>query len=150
MRRLMPAVCVCAMLGMAACDGESSDDATSLSDVANEARDAADEAAAYASQKKDEIMNTMQDQYAKLKPKIAELEASVKNARLDAESEISKAMNTLKAKREAFEAKWDEFKGASGDAWKDVSSGAKDAYSELEEAFKDAMSKFEDGAVTSN
>lgn len=150
-QRSIVGACVAAML-LAGCGERGGGESTSTEqgksgttvtgqDVANKAQEAADAAAQYATQKKDEIMAKLQDEYAALKPKIETLKTKAQNAGAQASTQLTRAVNDLEVKRAAFETELKKLKDSSGDAWKKIADGANSAWLDLKEAFDQASNE---------
>jgi len=126
----------------------SSSETIDASDVQKETSEAVSAMGDYASQKKDEIVNTLEKKYEQMKPRIDEYIAKAKAAKADANVAVSDAVDDLQARQNDFEKRLASLRDASGDAWKNVSEGASDAWGELEKAFERAKKEFE-GASSS-
>ena len=95
-------------------------------------------------------MGTKRDAYVeKLKGNITtwngeidELQAKLGKAKDDAQAEIKKQIEEMKAKRLALEGKMTDLQNASEDAWEDVKAGVDVARQILGQAVKSAKERF--------
>ncbi|MBN2023306.1 MAG: hypothetical protein JW809_11005 [Pirellulales bacterium] len=111
-------------------------------DVRRDAGQAADTAAEYSQQAKDEFQKKLETQLNELDAKIATLREKGGDLKDDAKVKWDQKMADLEKKRDAVRDKLAEVGQASAEAWKDVRKGAQSAWDELDNAFRDASQEF--------
>jgi hypothetical protein len=111
-------------------------------DVRRDVDQAAQTAADYSRQTKDEFQKKLEGQLNELDAKIAKLREKGRDLKDKAKTDWNRKMAELETKRDAAHAKLAEAGRASGEAWKDVRKGAQSAYDDLAKAFRDASKEF--------
>jgi TolA-binding protein len=111
-------------------------------DVRRDAGQAAETAAEYSQQTKEEFQKKLEAQLNELDAKIAELSEKGRDLKDEAKVKWDQKMADLETKRDAARAKLAEVGHSSAEAWKDVRKGAQSAWDELDKAFRDASQEF--------
>jgi LPS O-antigen subunit length determinant protein (WzzB/FepE family) len=111
-------------------------------DVRRDAGQAADTAAEYSQQTKEEFQKKLETQLKELDAKIAKLREKGRDMKDEAKVKWDRKMADLEKKREVARAKLAEVGHSSAEAWKDVKKGAQSAWDELDKAFRDASREF--------
>ncbi len=111
-------------------------------DVADETREAAGTAGAYAERTLEEVRADMRDRLEAADERIESLEARATELTGDARSELEETLDGLRRQREQVADRLDALGDASGDAWRDVAAGAERAWSELDAAVSSAVDRF--------
>ena len=111
-------------------------------DVRRDAGQAADTAAEYSQQAKEEFQKKLETQLKELDAKIAELREKGRDRKDEAKVKWDQKMTELETKRDAVRAKLAEVGHSSAEAWKDVRKGAQSAWEEWDKAFRDASREF--------
>jgi hypothetical protein len=124
-------------------DGAGADGPTA-SDVADEAREAADTAGAYAERTLEEVRADMRGRLEAANERIESLEARAAELTGDAQAELQDTLEGLRRQRDQVADRLDALGDASGDAWRDVAEGAEQAWSELDAAVSRAVDRFGD------
>ncbi len=96
--------------------------------------------------------NALENQQAykeKLKAKIDEWDAKIREMRAKADQaqaeskiEYQQQLDRMESKRDELRGQLDQIKQASGEAWKDIAAGADRALDEMQESFEKAKAKF--------
>jgi hypothetical protein len=81
-------------------------------------------------------------QLERIDEEIREIQAQVANLKEAAKTQWSATLDELAAKRRAAEAKLDEIRTSTGEAWEHLREGAHKAKEELEQAVKKAANEF--------
>jgi TolA-binding protein len=138
-------VLVAGFVAIAGC-GEQPADPTpnkvTSEDVRREVGEAADTAAEYSRQTKEEFQEKMDARLKELDGEIATLREKGSELKDDAKADWERKMADLETKREAARAKLDEVSQSSAEAWKDLQKGAQAAWDDLDKAFHEAASEF--------
>ncbi len=111
-------------------------------DVRRDAGQAAETAAEFSQQTKEEFQAKLDTRLKELEAEMAKLREKGRDLKDDAKANWDKTMADLETKRDAARAKLTEVGQSSGEAWKDVQQGAQAAWDELDKAFRDASNKF--------
>ena len=111
-------------------------------DVRRDADQAAETAAEYSQQTKEEFQKKLEAQLQGLDAEIAKLREKGGELKDEAKTNWDQKMADLETKRDAARAKLAEVGSASAEAWKDVQKGAQLAWDELDQAFRDASREF--------
>jgi TolA-binding protein len=111
-------------------------------DVRRDAGNAAETAAEYSRQTKEEFQKKLDARLKELDAKIASLRENGNDQKDEAKVKWDQKMKELETARDAARAKLAEVRDSSADAWKDVRKGAQSAYDDLDKAFRDASQKF--------
>jgi hypothetical protein len=114
----------------------------SSEDVRRDAGQAAETAAAYSWQTKEEFQKKLESRLKELDAEIAKLREKGHDRKDEAKARWDQKMKELEAKRDAARAKLAEVRDASAEAWKDLQKGAHSAWDELDKAFRDAAREF--------
>jgi hypothetical protein len=136
------------LFGLAAaigCDRKPADltsEKVTSEDVRRDAGRAAETAAEFSQQTKEEFQAKQEARLKDLEAEMAKLREKGRDLKDDAKVQWDKTMADLETKRESARTKLVEVGQSSGEAWKDVRLGAQAAWDELEKAFRDASSKF--------
>ena len=107
-------------------------------DVRRDAGQAAETAAAYSRQTKEEFQQKLETHLKELDAEIARLREKGNDRKDEAKASWDQKMKELETKRDAARAKLDEVGRSSAEAWKDVQKGAQSAWDELDKAVRDA------------
>ena len=111
-------------------------------DVRRDAGQAAETAAEYSRQTKEEFQKKLETRLKELDAEIAKLREKGRDLNDEAKADWDRKMADLETKRDAARAKLAEVGHSSAEAWKDVQQGAQSAWDELEKAFHDASREF--------
>ena len=111
-------------------------------DVRRDASQAAETAAEYSRQTKEEFQKNLDARLKKLDAEIAKLQEKGRNLKDQAKANWDRKMADLETKRATVRAKLVEIGDSSAEAWKDVREGAQSAWDELDKAFHDASREF--------
>ena len=111
-------------------------------DVRRDAGQAAETAAEYSQQTKEEFQKKLETRLNELDAEITKLREKGHDLKDDAKANWDRKLAELETKREAAHAKLAEVGHASAEAWKDVQLGAQSAWDELDKAFRDASREF--------
>ena len=111
-------------------------------DVRRDASQAAETAAEYSRQTKDEFQKRLETRLKELDAEIATLREKGRELKDQAKVDWDRKMADLETKRDAARAKLAEVRDASAEAWKDVQKGAQSAWDELHKAFRDVSREF--------
>ena len=111
-------------------------------DVRRDAGQAAETAAEYSRQTKDEFQKKLDTRLKELDAEIAKLREKGSTLKDEAKANWDRKMADLETKRDAARAKLAEVAYSSAEAWKDVQKGAQSASDELDQAFRDASREF--------
>jgi hypothetical protein len=111
-------------------------------DVRRDAGQAAETAAEYSKQTKEEFQTKLDTQLKELDAEIVKLREKGRDLKDEAKVNWDQKMAALGTKRDAARAKLTEVSQASAEAWKDVQKGAQSAWDELDKAFRDASREF--------
>jgi molecular chaperone GrpE (heat shock protein) len=111
-------------------------------DVRRDAGQAAETAAEYSRQTKEEFEKKLETRLKELDAEIAKLREKGRSLKDKAKADWEQKMTELATKRDAASAKLAEVRDTSGEAWKDVRKGAQSAYDDLDKAFRDASREF--------
>jgi TolA-binding protein len=116
-------------------------------EVKQEAKEAVETAKAYTYQQKDEYLSLMKAKMEDLDRQIQELQAKAESkaseVKTQSQAEFNQAMEELRSKKKAAEAKYESLKSASAEAWNDMRSGMDSAMDEMSAAFKRARASFD-------
>jgi Skp family chaperone for outer membrane proteins len=111
-------------------------------DVRRDAGQAAETAAEYSRQTKEEFQKKLDTRLKELDAEIATLREKGRDRKGEAKAKWDQKMTELETKRDAARAKLAEVRDSSAEAWKDVRKGAQSAWDELDKAFRDASREF--------
>ena len=111
-------------------------------DVRRDAGQAAETAAEYSRQTKDEFQKKLETRLKELDAEIAKLREKGRDLKDQAKADWDRKMADLETKRDAARGKLAEVRDSSGEAWKDVQKGAQSAWDELDKAFHEASREF--------
>ena len=111
-------------------------------DVRRDAGQAAETAAEFSQQTKEEFQKKLDTQLKELDAEIAKLREKGRDLKDEAKANWDQKMAELETKRDAARAKLAEVGHSSAEAWKDVQKGAQSAWDELDKAFRDASREF--------
>ena len=140
--------CVVMLAGFVAvmgCEQKSADPTPkkiTSEDVRRDAGQAAETAAEYSRQTKEEFQKKLETRLKELDAEIAKLREKGRDLNDEAKADWDRKMADLETKRDAARAKLAEVGHSSAEAWKDVQQGAQSAWDELEKAFHDASREF--------
>ncbi|MFN0197530.1 MAG: hypothetical protein ACKVT0_12365 [Planctomycetaceae bacterium] len=138
-------VIVAGFVAIAGC-GEKTADPTpnkvTTEDVRRDVGQAADTAAEYSRQTKEEFQEKLDARLKELDGEIAKLREKGSELKDDAKANWERKMADLETKREAARAKLDEVSHSSAEAWKDIQKGAQSAWDDLDKAFHEASQEF--------
>lgn len=116
-------------------------------EVKQEAKEAVETAKAYTYQQKDDYLNLMKAKMEDLDRQIQELQAKAESkaseVKTQSKTEFNQAMEELRSKKQAAEAKYESLKSASAEAWNDMRSGMDSAMDEMSAAFERARASFD-------
>lgn len=70
-------------------------------------------------------------------------ESKASEVKTQSQTEFNQAMEELRSKKQAAEAKYESLKSASAEAWNDMRSGMDSAMGEMNAAFKRARASFD-------
>ncbi len=113
-----------------------------MDDVRRDTANALETTSAYSQQNKEKLVNKLKDQLANMDTKIEKLRVRGEGLASDAKTKWDLKMLDLEVKRKSANAKLNEIKNSTADAWGHVEKGAQSAWEELERAFQDASSDF--------
>ena len=133
------------LLAAIGCEQKPADQApgkVTSADVRHDAGQAADTAAEYSRQTKEEFEKKLETRLKELDGEIAKLREKGRSLKDKAKADWDQKMTELETKRDAARAKLVEVRDSSGEAWKNVQKGAESAYDDLDKAFHDASRKF--------
>jgi hypothetical protein len=111
-------------------------------DVRRDAGQAAETAAEYSRQTKEEFQKRIETRLNELDGEIAKLREKGRDLKDTAKANWDQKMPELERKRDAARAKLAEVNHSSAAAWKDVQKGAQSAWDELDKAARDASREF--------
>jgi hypothetical protein len=111
-------------------------------DVRRDAGQAAETAAEYSRQTREEFQKKLDTRLKELDAQIATLREKGRDRKDEAKAKWDRNMTELETRRAAARAKLAEVNNSSADAWKDVRKGAQAAWDELDKAFRDAAREF--------
>jgi molecular chaperone GrpE (heat shock protein) len=111
-------------------------------DVRRDAGQAAETAAEYSRQTKEEFQKKLETRLKELDAEIAKLREKGRDRKDEAKAKWDQKMTELETKRDALRAKLDEVGQSSEKAWKHVQKGAQSAYDDLDKAFRNASREF--------
>jgi len=111
-------------------------------DVRRDASQAAETAAEYSRQTKDEFQEKIESRFKELDAKIAKLREKGRDLTDQAKIDWDQKMADLETKRDAARAKLAQVRDSSAEAWKDVQKGAQSAWDDLDKAFHEASREF--------
>ena len=111
-------------------------------DVRRDASQAAETAAEYSRQTKDEFQNKLETRLKELDAEIAKLQERGRDLKDQAKADWDRKMVDLETKRDAARGKLDEVRDSSAEAWNDVQKGAQSAWDDLDKAFREASREF--------
>ena len=111
-------------------------------DVRHDASQAAETAAEYSRQTKDEFQNKLETRLKELDAEIAKLQERGSDLKDQAKADWDRKLVDLETKRDAARGKLAEVRDSSSEAWKDVRTGAQSAWDELDKAFREAAREF--------
>ena len=111
-------------------------------DVRRDAGQAAETAAEYSRQTKEEFQKNLENRLKDLDGEIAKLREKGRDLKDEAKAKWDQKMTELETKRDAARAKLVEVRDSSAEAWKDVRKGAQSAWDELDKAVRDASREF--------
>jgi TolA-binding protein len=145
MARFVWLLMLAGLLAAIGCEQQSSDPTpkkVTSEDVRRDAGQAAETAAAYSRQSKEEFQKNLNARVNELDAQIATLREKGRNLKDKAKANWDQKMTELETKRDAARAKLAEVRDSSGEAWKDVRKGAQSACDDLDKAFRDASREF--------
>lgn len=145
-------------LTLASCASDDEDDSatvvtsepekTSFEDVKQESRELAHTITDYSADQRDAAVQEAQSALSKIDQRLEafedEVEANWDDLGEKARIEARQNIETLKAKRAAVAASYEELKSDSGAAWDEVKTGFSDAYADISAAFDDAEKEFDE------
>lgn len=111
-------------------------------DVRRDVGKAAQTAADFSLQAKEDFQRSLEARLEELDAEIAKLREKGGNLKDQAAATFKMKMAELETKRDAARAKLAEVGQSSAEAWKDVRKGAESAWDELDKAFREAASEF--------
>lgn len=111
-------------------------------DVRRDVGKAAQTAADFSLQAKEDFQRSLEARLEELDAEIAKLREKGGNLKDQAAATFKMKMAELETKRDAARAKLAEVGQSSAEAWKDVRNGAESAWDELDKAFREAASEF--------
>ncbi len=91
---------------------------------------------------RDKYLEKINGQLTKWKAEINLLEAKVRVAEAEAKSDYIKELEKLKSSSKQLEARIEEIKDASGDAWQELTAGVDKAWQDLSEGLDSAIERF--------
>jgi len=91
---------------------------------------------------RDAYIEKFKSQLDQWNAKIDPLEAKAREAGADAKIEYQRQLDELRARRDEAQAKLDQVRNASGEAWEDIKQGADDAWNACKHAVEDAVARF--------
>jgi len=127
------------------CEQRSADPAptkVTSEDVRRDAGHAADTAAAYSRQTKEEFQKKLDTRLKELDSEVAKLHEEWRDRKDEAKARWEGKMKELETKRGVARAKLVEIRDSSAEAWKDLRKGAQLAWEDLDKAFRDASQEF--------
>jgi TolA-binding protein len=133
------------LLAAIGCEQKASDPTpkkVTSEDVRRDADQAAETAAAYSRQTKEEFQQKLDTRLKELDAEIARLREKGHDRKDEAKARWDQKMKELETKRDAARAKLAEVRDSSAEAWKDMRKGAQSAWDELDKAFRDASQEF--------
>ena len=133
------------LLAAIGCEQQSADltpKKVTSEDVRRDAGQAAETAAAYSWQTKEEFQKKLETRLKELDAEIARLREKGQDRKDDAKVRWDQKMKELETKRDAARAKLVEVRDSSAEAWKDMRKGAQSAWDDLDKAFRDASREF--------
>ena len=138
-------VMLAGLVAVMGCEQKSADPTpkkVSSEDARHDAGQAAETAAAYTWQTKEEFQKKLEARLKELDAEIARLREKGRDRNNEAKAGWDERMKELKVKRDAAGAKLAEVRASSAEAWKDMRKGAQSAWDELDKAFRDASREF--------
>jgi TolA-binding protein len=145
MSRLIWMLMFVGLLAFSGCEQKSADRTpgkVTTEDVRRDAGRAAETAAEYSRQTKEEYQSRLEGQLNELDDKIAKLREKGRKLNDKAKANWDRKMAELETKRDAARAKAAEVGHSSAEAWKDVQKGAQAARDDLDKAFRDAAKEY--------
>ena len=106
-----------------------------------EVGEAVDAVGDYSQEKKEEIMNSLEENLAELDKQMEAMKEKGKSLADDARQKWNERKSDLEAQRAALRKRMDELKDSSGEAWKELREGANSAWKELKTAFDKAATE---------
>jgi DNA repair photolyase len=134
-----------AFVAVMGCEQNSADPTpkkVTSADVRRDVGQAAETAAEYSRQTKEEFQQKLETRLKELDAEIAKLREKRHDRKDEAKAKWDQSMTELDKKRDAACAKLAEVRDSSAEAWKDVRMGAQSAWDELDKAFRDASREF--------
>jgi len=141
MLRVFYVMMLAGFVAVMGCEQKSADSApkkVTSEDVRHDAGQAAQTAAAYSWQTKEEFQEKLESRLKELDAEIARLGEKGHDRKNEAKAKWDQKMKELETKRDAARAKLAEVRDSSAEAWKDLQKGAQSAWDELDKAFRDA------------
>lgn len=120
-----------------------SDKPITAGEVKQQYKEAATATKQYVAENKDEFISTMDKKLKELDDKINELAKKSESYKDDAKIQADKTLAALREQRSMVNAKFEDVKKASAEAWEGVKAGFASAMAGLEKAYENAKSKFE-------
>jgi Skp family chaperone for outer membrane proteins len=111
-------------------------------DLRRDAGQAAETAAEYSRQTREEFQTKLDARLNELDAEIAKLREKGRDRKDEAKAKWDQKMTELETKRDAARAKLAEVGRSSAEAWKDVRKGAQSAWDDLDKAFRDASREY--------
>jgi len=111
-------------------------------DVSRDAGRAAETAAAYSRQTKEEFQKKLDTRLKEMDSEIAKLHEEGRDRKDEAKARWERKMKGMETKRDVARAKLVEIRDSSAEAWKDLRKGAQAAWEDLDKAFRDASREF--------
>ena len=145
MRRFRWMLMLAGMFAAVGCEQQSADRTPgklTSEDVRRDAGQAAETAAEYSQQTKEEFQEKLDTRLKELDAEIATLREKGRNLKDEAKVKWDQKMADLEVKRDAARAKLVEVGQSSAEAWKEVPKGAQSAWDELDQALRDASKEF--------
>ncbi len=142
---LMLMLLLAGLLTVIGCEPKSADRTpgkVTSEDVRRDAGQAAETAAEYSRQTKEEFQKKLDAQLQTMDVEIAKLREKGGDLKDEAKADWEQKMAALEVKREAARVKLDAVGDSTAEAWKDVQQGAQAAWDELDKAFRDASQEF--------
>jgi hypothetical protein len=121
---------------------DSTHENVSSDDVRRDVKKAADTAANFSEQSKEEFKKGLDDRLKALESEIAKLREKGNELMGKAKDDWAQRSAELEIKRDAVLTKLDEVSRSTAEAWKDVQEGAQTAWDELDKAFRQAAKEF--------
>ena len=136
------AVSGCEQPGTAPASGKTTSGKTTSEDVRQDVGKAADTAAEFAQQTREEFLKKLDARLQELDAEIVKLREKGHDLKDEAKEKWDQNLVELETKRDAARAKLAEVKDSSAEAWKDLQKGAQAAWEDMDKAFHEASHEF--------